>query len=367
MSWPAHDVTHYRCDRCGRRHGFEGCPGSHAPPQHTHATGPQAQVTGPHGYVTGSHAYVTGPQAHVTGSHAYVTGPQAHVAGSRAYVGRPHSTGPNAYVTGPHGQVTGPHPPALPPQPGYLGHSARGGRHPLAPASQPDPLPPPSPLDWTGQLGGWSESVAQVNLDTRGRAEPGHPLSDRSDRRDTGEGRVVRDAGFPGRGDDVWPSVTTDPFGTGAQAAVRAERRERSRTASFGFPLHTHTPRRARRHTVEFAEHWGLHHLVEAAEVVVSELMTNALEASLPERGRRGVAMVVAPLELRLSADGGQLRIEIRDHIPDPPVLVEDPDVDDERGRGLILVDNYCEVWGYHRLSTGGKVVWCLLGPSADA
>ncbi len=99
----------------------------------------------------------------------------------------------------------------------------------------------------------------------------------------------------------------------------------------------------------------------------MSELMTNALEASLPGQGRRGVSSMVSPLELRLTAEGSYLRIEIRDHIPDPPVLVEDPDVDDERGRGLILVDNYCEVWGYHRLSTGGKVVWCLIGPSSDA
>lgn len=360
MTWPAHDATHYRCDRCGRRHGFEGCPGTHAPPQHAHATGPQPQVTGPNGYVTGPQGYVTGP-------HAYVTGPHGYVGGSPATGPNVRVTGPHGYATGPHGYSTGPHPAAPAPQPGYLGHSARAGRHPLssvpAPSNNPNPLPPPSPLDWTGQLGGWSASVAQVNLDTTGRAERPYPLHDEHD---TGQGRAVPDQALRSRGDD-WPSVTTDPFGTGAQAAVRAERRERSRTASFGFQLHTHTPRRARRHTVEFAEHWGLHDLVEAAEVVVSELMTNALEASLPERGRRGVSMIVAPLELRLSAEDGYLRIEIRDHIPDPPVLVEDPDVDDERGRGLILVDSYCEVWGYHRLPTGGKVVWCLIGPSADA
>jgi hypothetical protein len=202
--------------------------------------------------------------------------------------------------------------------------------------------------------------VAQGRLDTTGRtAERPHLLHDERDDREA--------RGADSRLSGSWPSVTTDPFGTSAQAADRAARRERSRNASFGFPLHTHTPRRARRHTVEFARYWGLDALVEAAEVVVSELMTNALEASLPGQGRRGVSSMVSPLELRLRAEGSQLRIEIRDHIPDPPVLVEDPDVDDERGRGLILVDNYCEVWGYHRLSTGGKVVWCLIGPPSDA
>lgn len=325
-------------------------------PQGAYVTGPQSayDVTGPQGaYATGPHSpYATGPQA------AYPRGPQsAYVTGSHP----PYASGPHARVP----SATGPHPPAQPTPPGYLGHSARGGRHPL---TQPQ-VPPPSPLDWTGQLGGWSAGVAQGRLDTTGRTtERPHPLHDEQDARDVRPGRAER-AEREARAHDArlsgsWPSVTTDPFGV--NAADRAARRERSRNASFGFPLHTHTPRRARRHTVEFAEYWGLGALVEAAEVVVSELMTNALEASLPGQGRRGVSSVVSPLELRLSAEGTHLRIEIRDHIPDPPILVEDPDIDDERGRGLLLVDNYCEVWGYHRLSTGGKVVWCLIGPPSE-
>ena len=46
-------------------------------------------------------------------------------------------------------------------------------------------------------------------------------------------------------------------------ASVWGARRERTRAAQFGFPRQTHTPRRARRHTVEFAKHWGLDDLVE--------------------------------------------------------------------------------------------------------
>jgi hypothetical protein len=169
------------------------------------------------------------------------------------------------------------------------------------------------------------------------------------------------------RRDPSWPSVTTNPFGNDAlSASRRAERRERSRTASFGFPLQTHTPRRARRHTVEFAQHWGLDDLVEAAELLVSELMTNALEASYLSLGRHGASRVVAPLELRLSAEEGhKLRIEVRDHNPQPPVL-DEPGLQSERGRGLMLVDCYAEFWGYHRLPAGGKVVWCVIGPPSD-
>jgi hypothetical protein len=93
--------------------------------------------------------------------------------------------------------------------------------------------------------------------------------------------------------------------------------------------------------------------------------MTNALEASYLSLGRHGASRMVAPLELRLSAERRQLRIEVRDHNPQPPVL-DEPTLDDTRGRGLLLVDSYAEFWGYHRLPTGGKVVWCVIGPPSD-
>lgn len=428
MSWPAHDAP-TRCDRCGRRHGYEGCASVRAAP---YTTGPHATyASGPH--TSGSTPRVP-PQAHPghgagpawpTGQHrAYAptlhSGPQPTyrppATGQQPAAQWPPPSGPQPVyrppVTGsqpvyrpptgsqpayrpPTGQqpayrppVTGSQPALRPTgRPGDFGqpsypvshYGTRTGRPPAVPAAFPQPGPS-SPLDWTGQLGDWSQGVAaRTPLDLTGRAD-GPGLW--ADRRDDHFGPApapapapVSPAGPAGPGpatapvqqvrtDHLWPSVTTDPFGVTAQAAaVRAEQRERSRTASFGFQLHMHTPRRARRHTVEFATHWGLDDLVEAAELVVSELMTNALEASLPGLDRQGVSMAVAPLELRLSAEGRSLRIEIRDHNPDPPVLVEDPDVDDERGRGLLLVDCYCEVWGYHRLPTGGKVVWCLIGP----
>jgi anti-sigma regulatory factor (Ser/Thr protein kinase) len=146
--------------------------------------------------------------------------------------------------------------------------------------------------------------------------------------------------------------------------------------ASFGFPLLNTAPRRARRHTVEFARRWGLDDLVDAAELLVSELMTNALEAS--EEGLRddegrprfGVSALVAPLELRLvvehRVEARRLRIEVRDHNPKlPPALVDDPELSSESGRGLMLIDAYADFWGYHRLPAGGKVVWCVVAPEA--
>jgi hypothetical protein len=43
-----------------------------------------------------------------------------------------------------------------------------------------------------------------------------------------------------------------------------------------------------------------------------------------------------------------------------PPVLGI-PDLDDEGGRGLCLVDLLARDWGYYRPASGGKVVWCTL------
>lgn len=147
--------------------------------------------------------------------------------------------------------------------------------------------------------------------------------------------------------------------------AQRSEPRERPRSVSFGFPLVEMAPRRARRHTADFARLWGMDALVDVAELLVSELMTNALEASRrPDRPLHGEAVVAAPLQLHLSAEHRRLRIQVRDHSPHPPVM-DDPTFDDERGRGLLLVDTFSELWGYRRLPTGGKVVWCVVSPDA--
>jgi anti-sigma regulatory factor (Ser/Thr protein kinase) len=138
-------------------------------------------------------------------------------------------------------------------------------------------------------------------------------------------------------------------------------------TAAYGFPLQASTPRRARRHTVEFARRWGLDEVVEPAELLVSELMTNAFEASrsCAARRRHNPALAAAPLQLRLAVEHGRLRIEVRDHNPRPPVP-DDPQPYEERGRGLLLVESFSHRWGYHRLPNGGKAVWCVVAPPSD-
>jgi anti-sigma regulatory factor (Ser/Thr protein kinase) len=73
-------------------------------------------------------------------------------------------------------------------------------------------------------------------------------------------------------------------------------------------PLPTAVPC-ARLHTVHVLHEWGLRESAEDAALIVSELMTNALDASavLPER---------PPITLRLLADEKSLLIEAWDHSP---------------------------------------------------
>ncbi|MFI8946012.1 SpoIIE family protein phosphatase [Streptomyces sp. NPDC053750] len=88
---------------------------------------------------------------------------------------------------------------------------------------------------------------------------------------------------------------------------------------------------------------WGLQDLVDTTELVVSELVGNAL--------RYGNA----PGELRLLRYE-RLSVEVSDSGPDLP-QIQHADVSDESGRGLQLINMLCRRWGSCR-TPDGKVVW---------
>jgi Histidine kinase-like ATPase domain len=181
------------------------------------------------------------------------------------------------------------------------------------------------------------------------------------------------------RSDRMWryhlrrPPLVVSGQGTISPIPRRLRLGQRNRAASprsaaaYGFSLQATAPRRARRHTVEFARRWGLDAVVEPAELLVSELMTNAFEASrsCADHRRQNPALAAAPLQLRLAVEHGRLRIEVRDHDPRPPVP-DDPQPYGERGRGLLLVETFSHGWGFHRLPNGGKAVWCVVAPPSD-
>lgn len=115
-------------------------------------------------------------------------------------------------------------------------------------------------------------------------------------------------------------------------------------------PLPTAVPC-ARLHTRNVLTEWGLpRDMVKDAEVVVSELISNAVQAmmSLPES---------QPIALRLYANAERLIIESWDRHPEDPVRRPAPP-DAEGGRGLAVIEAYSNRWGCLRVTTRLKAVW---------
>lgn len=119
----------------------------------------------------------------------------------------------------------------------------------------------------------------------------------------------------------------------------------------------------ARAFVRRFARRWRLSAVCENAELVSSELVTNAVLATGVCDPSPTYAMLaeVAVLVLRLSVVGSCLRIEVWDRSPELPVR-HPPDDDSEHGRGLVLVDALTVRNGVSPAPDGtGKVVWADL------
>ncbi len=109
------------------------------------------------------------------------------------------------------------------------------------------------------------------------------------------------------------------------------------------------TPSRARRLARSALARWGLEELTDSVELLVSEVVTNA------------VRYASRPITLRLLR-AEFLRCEVGDDVPQLPRLRQ-ARATDEGGRGLYLVNKMARRWGATRLSTG-KVVWFELNRS---
>lgn len=98
---------------------------------------------------------------------------------------------------------------------------------------------------------------------------------------------------------------------------------------------------------------WMLTDLAELAELVVTELATNAL--------RHGIG----PIDIRLSLPGNNLRIEVHDHGAGRP-LRRETTTDGEQGRGLALIDGLIDLNSGTRgivddAGGPGKIVYVVL------
>ncbi|MFE5812698.1 SpoIIE family protein phosphatase [Streptomyces sp. NPDC056479] len=137
--------------------------------------------------------------------------------------------------------------------------------------------------------------------------------------------------GAGGRDDDI------------ALLAARFEGIEPETVAYWYLAPRPQTARQARRLTRRTLHRWELDLLAESTELLVSEVVANA------------VRFASRPITLRLLRSD-VLRCEVGDDSPLVPRM-RHARLSDEGGRGLFLVDQLALRWGATRMSSG-KVVW---------
>lgn len=122
--------------------------------------------------------------------------------------------------------------------------------------------------------------------------------------------------------------------------------------ATLEFVPELRAPRAARTFAAETLAAWGVRPLhIEAVQLVVSELVTNALRHA-PETPSITVQLRAsdASVHVRVS-DGGQGGPERRDP--------SDPGMGNEGGRGVWILEAFTDDWGTEQDEHGGKTVWC--------
>ncbi|MFJ9458084.1 ATP-binding protein [Kitasatospora sp. NPDC101447] len=97
-------------------------------------------------------------------------------------------------------------------------------------------------------------------------------------------------------------------------------------------------------------------HYADTAELLLGELVANAVQHSSAPPDRL--------VEVRFSVVRDLLRLEVHDAGAGRP-SVHTAGTDEERGRGLFLVNELAERWGCCPRSGGiGKFVWALIAPA---
>ncbi|MGI5196465.1 SpoIIE family protein phosphatase [Streptomyces sp. CA-288835] len=115
------------------------------------------------------------------------------------------------------------------------------------------------------------------------------------------------------------------------------------RTAAWEVPADLSAVARVRAAATRTLEEWGLSEEAFTTELILSELVTNALRHA------------TAPIRIRLIRDRA-LICEVSDASSTAPHLRRAATTD-EGGRGLFLVSQFAERWGT-RYTGGGKVIW---------
>ncbi len=181
-------------------------------------------------------------------------------------------------------------------------------------------------------------------------------------------GRVDTVGGMAG-GSGVTPADLQE-HGSGAGPAFQ-DREGPSVSSSVRWPLRSHLELGAlttavpcaRLHAQQVVWEWGLEALTETVELVVSELVTNGLCASIgitgswyQDRWRAGAP----PIRLWLCSDRHKVLVQVWDGNDQKPERKE-VDLEAEGGRGLLLIEALSAEWGTYRLEgSSGKCVWAV-------
>jgi anti-sigma regulatory factor (Ser/Thr protein kinase) len=104
---------------------------------------------------------------------------------------------------------------------------------------------------------------------------------------------------------------------------------------------------------------WGVPVDPDAAVLLTSELVTNAVTHAAPAAG---------PFVLLIIArEAAGLRVDVHDGSADLPVLEGAAPAEAETGRGLVLVTSLAAEWGFYRTRAGKAVYFILAAGPATA
>ena len=126
----------------------------------------------------------------------------------------------------------------------------------------------------------------------------------------------------------------------------------------------------ARLHARQVLREWKLSAVAETVELLVSELVTNAVQfsAGLPGgRDDRALADGMPTVRFWLAADPRRVLVQVWDRCRSKPRRQE-PRPEAESGRGLLLVQALSSEWGsFMPNGRNGKLVWALVARPGEA
>jgi serine/threonine-protein kinase RsbW len=168
----------------------------------------------------------------------------------------------------------------------------------------------------------------------------------------------------PGASRAAWPAAGSRPRPVPAPGCVPRDPAARDHRWPERWRRGTHlelaaldtAPGSARAHVRAVLREWHADgDAAETATLIVSELLTNAIESTWEHRR-------YDPVHLWVLGDRSSVLFLVWDATVRPPVLAA-PAPGDEHGRGLALVDGLCERWGHYYPAEEpfGKVVWALM------